>query len=231
MPTNSSACAAPPSAETVSIDAGDFSSWLAQARSALIDGRGSDVDCDGCVGCCSSSYFIHLLPDESQALARLPKELLASAPGMAGGHQVMGYDANGRCPMLSATGCSIYADRPRTCRAYDCRLFAAAGIAAGGADKTAINQRIKRWKFSYPSARDRQEHRAVKAAVTFVEKHADAFPGGRVPTNPSQLAVLAIKAYAVFMSGDGASKALSSNSEVAQAVIAACRLFDARIRG
>ena len=133
--------------------------------------------------------------------------------------------------MLSASGCTIYQCRPRTCRAYDCRLFAAAGIAAGGADKTAINQRIKRWKFSYPSARDRQEHRAVKAAVTFVEKHADAFPGGRVPTNPSQLAVLAIKAYAVFLSGDGASKAPSSNSEVAQAVIAACRLFDARIRG
>lgn len=230
MPTNSSARVAPPSAETVSIDAGNFSSWLADARSALIDGRGSDVDCGGCVGCCSSSYFIHIRPDESLALARLPGELLAPAPGMACGDQVLGYDEKGRCPMLCATGCSIYDERPRTCRAYDCRLFAAAGIAAGGVDKAAINQRLRRWKFSYPTARDRQEQRAVKAVVTFVEKHAGDFPGGRVPTNPSQLAVLAIKAYAVFMSEHDASEATSSNSEVAQAVIAACRLFDARIR-
>ena len=230
MPAHTSNRIVPIPAEDAPIAAGDFSTWLAHARAALIDGEGTNVACGDCVGCCSSSYFIHVRPAESRVLPRLARELLAPAPGMGGGDRVLGYDARGRCPMLSEHGCAIYADRPRTCRAYDCRLFAAAGILAGGDDKAAINQRIARWRFAYPTARDRQEQRAVKAAATFVRTHAKAFPGGRVPVNPSQLAVLAIKVYEVFAAGDGVSPPpRPSSAELAQAVIAACRRFDARM--
>lgn len=228
--TNPSDRIAPTSTDNPPIAAGDFSTWLAQARSALIDGAGTDVACGECVGCCSSSYFIHLRPAESRALPRPVQELLAPAPGMSGGDRVIGYDARGRCPLLAEHGCTIYADRPHTCRAYDCRLFAAVGMLAGGEDKAAINRRIARWRFAYPTARDRQEQRAVKAAA-FIRRHARAFPGGRVPVNPSQLAVLAIKVYEVFTAGDGVSPQppTPSPAELAQAVIAACRRFDARM--
>ena len=134
--------------------------------------------------------------------------------------------------MLNVKRCSIYEHRPLTCRAYDCRIFAAAGILAGGEDKAAINQRIQRWEFRYPSISDRVEHLAVQAAASFVQKHASAFPGGRVPTEPGQLAILAIKTYRIFLESEGnltVQQTKPSAVEIANAVIFASKEFDARI--
>jgi hypothetical protein len=138
--------------------------------------------------------------------------------------------------MLKPSGCAIYAKRPQTCRSYDCRIFAAAGIPAGGHDKAGINARVERWRFAYPSERDREEHAAVRAAAAFIRDKAGSFPGGRVPGDPSQLGVLALKAYAVFLT-DGATASAGerrgpkersdSDSDIAAAIVAACRDFDA----
>src|SRR5262249_61313433 len=94
-------------------------------------------------------------PDETRTLARIPKALLVPAPGLPKGHRVMGYDANGHCPMLVDNACSIYADRPQTCRTYDCRVFAATGIDPG--DKPLIRERADAWRFDYPTERDEAE--------------------------------------------------------------------------
>jgi uncharacterized protein len=214
------------------IQAGDFSSWLRHTRSAMLDGHGTDVACGDCVGCCSSSYFIHVNPDDIGAIERIRKELLFPVPGAPSGHKLMGYDKNGLCPMLVDGKCSIYEHRPRTCRTYDCRIFAAAGILAGGEDKAIINQRIRSWKFNYPSALDREEHMAVQAAAAFIRIQASAFPDSRVPAEPSQLAILAIKVYGVFYKKDSetaAQERLRSPHEIAEAVIAECRHFDSGI--
>jgi hypothetical protein len=53
-------------------EAGDFSSWLAGMQAAIRGERGSDVPCDGCTACCTSSQFIHVGPDETDTLARIP---------------------------------------------------------------------------------------------------------------------------------------------------------------
>ena len=73
------------------------------------------VPCAGCTACCRSGYFIHVEPDEQAALAAIPAELLFPAPGLPAGHHVMGYGADGACPMLVEDACSIYAERPRAC--------------------------------------------------------------------------------------------------------------------
>lgn len=46
----------------------------------------------------------------------IPAELLFPAPGLPKGHVLLGYDANGHCPMLAEGGCSIFASCrcPRT---------------------------------------------------------------------------------------------------------------------
>jgi Fe-S-cluster containining protein len=211
------------------LPAGGFSSWLRRTRRALRIEGGTRVDCGGCSVCCSSSYFIHIRPEETRTLGRIPKGLLAKAPGLPKGNVVLGYDQNGRCPMLTGGGCSIYARRPLTCRMYDCRVFAAAGIAAGGEDKAGITRRAGRWKFSYPTRLDRDEHAAVKAAATFIQEHAKCFPREALPGNPSQLAILAIKAYDVFLKKDGraaGSERISTDVEVAQAIVQASRKFE-----
>lgn len=76
----------------------------------------------------------------------------------------MGFDERGRCPMLGDDGCSIYEHRPRTCRAYDCRVFTAAGIEPDP-DQAAVGRRVQRWQFSYRDADAGSAHDAARAAA------------------------------------------------------------------
>jgi uncharacterized protein len=205
------------------IPAGPFGPWLAQARAALLGDQGTQVPCGDCTGCCTSSYFIPLRPQDEPALVKIPAEFLVSAPGQAPGHRMMGYRPDGSCPMLDAGRCSIYEHRPLTCRDYDCRIFAAAGVDAGGSDKTVINRRVRAWRFTYPTAADRRAHAAVQAAARFIQRQRAHFPSARAPTAPTGIAVLAIKVYRVFLDGDLQGR---SNDEIAAAIVAASREFD-----
>ncbi len=79
--------------------AGDFSAWLADVQSAIHHERGADVPCGDCTGCCTSSQFVHIGPEEADTLAHIPAELLFPAPRLPSGHVVLGYDdgATARC--------------------------------------------------------------------------------------------------------------------------------------
>jgi len=181
--------------------AGDFSSWLDGMRRAL-HGRGvSDVACGSCTACCTSSQFVHIGPDETETLSRIPRALLFPAPGLPPGHAVLGYDENGHCPMLAGGSCSIYVDRPRTCRTYDCRVFPAAGLEPDG-DKPLIARRTRRWRFTFATEADQVRHAAVRAASAFLRQHRDDFAVGMVPSNPTQLAVLAVEVHDLFLGVD-----------------------------
>ena len=89
------------------LEAGEFSSFLHHARSVLAAGNGTSVDCDGCYACCSASTFIHIRPHKTRTLDKIQKDLLFPAPGMPEGHVLLGYDKNGRCPVLTDGRCSI----------------------------------------------------------------------------------------------------------------------------
>lgn len=182
------------------LDAGIFSRWLEGFLASLPDGE-NDVPCGDCIGCCCSSYFIHVTPEDKAARAAIPKKLLFKAPGLPRGNHLMGHDEKGYCPMLHEGACTIYEARPGTCRRYDCRIFAAAGIAAGGEEARVINERVQRWSFALPTPSDRALLSAVRKAAAFLEEHPDAFPGGRVPTQPSQRALVAVKAHGIFLEG------------------------------
>ena len=182
--------------QTQPLPAGTFSTWLKTTRDALLHDCGSAVPCGECTACCHSSYFIHIEPDETETLARIPKELHFPAPGLPKGHVVLGYDEQGRCPMFDGNGCSIYEYRPLTCRTYDCRIFAAAGLLENDTSKSKIDAQIKRWVFSYPTQLDRNEQQAVLDGTRFLQKFGKHFPALVVP---SKLAVFAIKVYQVFM--------------------------------
>ena len=211
------------------LPAGGFSAWLRRTRRAQVEGGGVRVPCGECIACCTSSYFIHVGPGESGALRHVPKELLFPAPGLPRGNFVLGYDDQGRCPMLVEGRCSIYEQRPRTCRDYDCRVFPAAGIGAGDGDKELIDQRARRWRFSYPAGRDRREHLAVQAAARFLRERAGCFPAGVVPGNPAQLAVLAIKVFDVFIDDPDAPDHAGrerNDVEIAAAVVERLKRFE-----
>jgi uncharacterized protein len=212
--------------DSTKVQAGDFGAWLEQALASFQGEAGTDVPCGTCRGCCTSSYFIHVRPGDWKTIGVVPRKLLSPAPGSPPGHKIVGFSANGSCALLVDGDCSIYGNRPQTCRDYDCRVFAAAGIDAGGPDKAAINRRIRQWRFSYASDRDLEIHQAIKAAASFIQHHKASFPGGRVPVAPSDIAVLAIKVHGVFLPAGTARPP----TEMAQAVIAASREFEA-LRG
>ncbi len=204
--------------DSTDLPAGEFSAWLRATRRGLESGRGADVPCGSCTACCTSSYFIHVGPDEARTLRRIPKKLLFPAPGLPKGHRILGFDARGHCPMLRDGACSIYDDRPQTCRSYDCRVFPAAGIEAGGDEKGEVNLRIRRWKFDYASMRDTEAHAELREAARFLRANAELLPPGTVPGNPAQLAILAIRVSDVFSrSGAGPKR---SDRELADAVVA-----------
>jgi uncharacterized protein len=203
------------------LPAGNFSAWLRAMRSALAGGPGMQVACGDCVGCCTSSYFIKVRPHETDTRQRIPPEHLSPSPTEPG-TSLMGFDAAGHCPMFGEQGCSIYAHRPETCRTYDCRIFSASGMQAGPG-RTAINERIARWRFEYPGEAEREEQRAVRAAAAFLRQHPVRFPDGHVPSRPSEIAVLAVKAYGVFLGET------PRDADAAAGIIAACRSFDAGV--
>ncbi|MDQ6728193.1 MAG: YkgJ family cysteine cluster protein [Actinomycetota bacterium] len=160
------------------------------------------MPCGDCTACCTSSQFIHIEPDETGTISRIPKELLFPAPGLPRGDVVMGYDEHGHCPMFVDGRCSIYEHRPRTCRAYDCRVLPAAGLRPDRDETVGIARRTERWRFAFPTERDRRLQAAVQAAATFLNDHRRELPEGAVPGNPTQLAFLAVQIHDVFLDGD-----------------------------
>jgi hypothetical protein len=100
--------------------------------------------------------------------------------------------------MLVDDRCSIYEDRPRACRTYDCRIFAAAGVAIDDDDKALIAERVARWRFSYPAADDEQRQRAVRAAAEYLGRHGEPGPDRAIPENATRIAVRAIELHEDF---------------------------------
>lgn len=194
------------------VAAGAFTVWLGTIGPALRGEGESDVPCGSCTGCCTSSQFVLVTPDDTAARSVIPAELLFPAPFRPGSH-LLPYDARGRCPMLGERGCTIYAERPMTCRTYDCRVFPAAGVDA---DKPAIAERARRWEFDHPTAADEVAHEAVMAAARWLGSHADLLPEDVRPQNPTALAVLAVQLHDVF-----ASEAAPADTAVVAAAVAA----------
>ena len=127
--------------------AGDFRQWAAEfLGSTSTDGM--DVPCGECDACCHAALFIHIEADEIETLERIPAALRFPAPGLPDGTVVLGFDENGRCPMLTAQGCGIYAHRPRTCRHFDCRVLSATALGPGEPARHGVSQQAARWQFS-----------------------------------------------------------------------------------
>ena len=181
------------------LDAGPIGDWVMAMRAALLGARDADVPCGACTACCTSSQFVPVGPDETDALARIPPALRFPAPGLPPGHVVLPYDERGHCPMLEAGACSIYEHRPRTCRTYDCRVFPAAGVELDDPGKGAIARRAQRWEFAFPTADDRTRHEAVRAATTFLDERRTRIDDGLVPAGATALAVLALEVHGAFL--------------------------------
>jgi len=178
-----------------------FVSWLNDFTGTLKGENNGYVPCEDCVGCCTSSYFIHLKPTDKNSIKHIPNELMFPAPGLPKGNYLLGYNENGHCPMFKKGRCSIYEHRPETCRQYDCRVYPATGIFPD--DKNSpIYRKAKGWKFDISTSNDIKAFEAVQKASTFITKYRELFPKTFFPSNAPQQAVLAIRIHSEFMRFD-----------------------------
>jgi hypothetical protein len=212
--------------------AGTFSIWLRNIRKALLENRSMDIPCGECDACSRSSYFIHIKPEETRTCRRIPKELLFPAPLRPEGHMVLGYDKSGRCPMLVGNKCSIYRNRPATCRIFDCRILAASRLELDDNDNNFIVQQARRWKFRYPTKRDCNLFSAVQDAATFLMRHPECLQNNWVPRDAIQISVLAIKVYEVFLKSNSLfvdTRKVIRDSEIAKEVLKSYERFERRM--
>ncbi|RYG77423.1 YkgJ family cysteine cluster protein [bacterium] len=211
------------------IDAGEFSEWLAGMRRVLRGEAEADVPCGDCVGCCVSRYYIRIRRQDRAALAGIAASYLVKPPGITPGDALMGWRHDGTCPALVERRCTVYAQRPLTCRDYDCRVFVASGGVAGNDEKAVINDRVRAWRFRYADERSRRRHDAVLRAADFIRRHGDRFPAGYAPDSPTGIAVLAIKIADVFESGPPLESGPQLDA-AARASVDAARAFDAAVQ-
>jgi Fe-S-cluster containining protein len=208
------------------LPAGDFSQWMQEITSAIRGERDSEVACDGCTACCTSSQFVHIEPDETDTLAHIPSALLFPAPRLPRGHRLLGYDERGHCPMLVEGKCSIYEHRPRTCRTYDCRVFPASGVDLDDPAKESIAQRARRWRFDVATDDDRTQQIAVRAAAAFLAAHPEVMPDG-APLTATQRAVAAVEIHDAFLAVDdesGTRTVIEPDSHVVRVELTRCRV-------
>ena len=217
------------SGDPIELDAGEFGRWLGDTRNGMIDGTDADVPCGSCAACCRSSQFVHIAADETKTLARIPHELLVPAPGGPDGDMVLGYDQRGHCPMLVDDRCSIYSDRPRTCREYDCRVFAASQLIPKDSHQREIATRVRQWRFNFARSRDQEEQAAVASAARFMVEHPECFPRG-VPSDPQQISILAVKVYEVFLGTNEPGMDDEARRRLALQIMEGSREFEAKRR-
>ncbi len=175
-----------------------FEAWLRATCATLEKDVPAAVPCGSCNACCRTFHQLHLRPGEKQARRRLPKEYLSVARGLPPGYLLLGYTEGGACPVLVGGRCTIYEDRPLVCRTYDCRMYAATGVAP---DRPEIAEQVRRWRFSHPTAADRRLHEAVLAAVRFIRECPQCLPSDAARRQPIRVATLAIAAHEKFLQG------------------------------
>ena len=175
-----------------------YGAWLLATIATLDQDVPADVPCGACNACCRTFHQIHLRPGENRARKRLPKEYLSPANGLPPGYLLLGYTEQGACPVLVGGRCTIYEDRPLVCRTFDCRMYAATGVEPDRAD---IAARVRRWRFTYPTEKDRELHDAVLAAVRFIREHRECLPSDAARAQPIRVATLAVYMHARFLPG------------------------------
>ncbi len=196
-----------PAGPATPLPAGGFSAWLNATCATLWRDVPADVPCGSCNACCRTHHQLHLRPGEKAARKRLPREYLSAAPGLPPGYLLLGYDEHGACPVLVDDRCSIYEDRPLVCRTYDCRIYAATGVAP---DRAEIARQVRRWRFSCETAQDRDDRETVLAAVRFIREHPDCLPSRAAYDQPIRVATLGVAAHEAF--GEGAPAAARSRA-------------------
>ena len=103
-------------------------------------GRGDagPVPCGACTACC---HYPGIVVDEKCDRKHLAHLLTERSPD---GELVLQRRPDGACVHLGERSCTFYEQRPAVCRTFDCRVFAAMGLA----ERCGPNHETPGWEFA-----------------------------------------------------------------------------------
>jgi len=171
--------------------AGPFQAWLEMTRKAIQNGSDVKVPCGDCSACCRSGFFIAVSKGETQTLDRIPVDFLHDIPGIP---EVLyiGFNDEGHCLLLKDGHCSIYENRPHSCRTFDCRVYNATGIQLDKDPSSPISKRVQEWGFTYPTEQDRARQEHLIQVSSILREHIPETPNDPSSENRRLLALKAI---------------------------------------
>ena len=181
-------------------------------RAALRGERDSDVPCNGCTACCTSSQFVHIGPDETDTLAHIPAELLFPAPRLPRGH-VRARLRRAR-PLPDADRRRVLDLRAPPADVSDLRLpRLPRRRVSNPTTKTGTGRATRAPLAVHRADTDRPRRRTTRCAppprtsasiaVTCREAH--------LPTTATQLAVLAVELHDLFVAASPTSPPCAPN--------------------
>jgi hypothetical protein len=132
---------------------------MADALKGVTDGM--DVPCNGCTACCRTDSAITVEPGEPAAQFAEERE-----------GKLALYPVDGHCPQFVDGACAIYPDRPRICRAYDCRMHLFCAVAPSGPILEVVRERwipILATSFKAPGDKKTHQHMSVVAQMVYQE--------------------------------------------------------------
>lgn len=145
---------------------GSLTRWLRHLEADLKRDR-VEVPCGSCRACCSDPHFhANLTEHEAQRFAYVEYC----------GQKVLPKKADGTCVHLIGGNCSIYAERPRTCRIFDCRYFMF-GLPLHN-DCTVMREAVEQWEpFKLPTTEDKVAFGACLAIVMALQSKDPSLTG------------------------------------------------------
>jgi hypothetical protein len=155
---------------------GSVATVLRQCNRNIRDGDAS-VPCGACTACCRApTLAVDLVGDEpSRYRCHLDRD---------GSRHILDKNPDGSCVYLVDGRCSIYHDRPKSCRRYDCRPYALTGVLP--CDDPVVIEAINQWRVEHKTTDDKDAALALRLAVAAAR---------RATRNTAVVTVLALQTW------------------------------------
>lgn len=126
-----------------------------------------ETPCGSCTACCRDpELHVDLTPEETEIFPSVEKL----------GRRVLPRQENGECINLIEGKCVVYANRPRSCRIYDCR-YHLLGLPLSN-DCTIMKEAVAQWEpFRLPTTEDKTAFVAICALVLDIAKRDPSLTG------------------------------------------------------